>query len=118
MIKEKEFHTDTFRSEILSDACEFEVTISFEGSITELNFPNRPVGPQDLTLAKLSMVLTANNETVRFETAKVEIKSVEPDGTVILAGKSVEFSGVLKTNLETGETTMQSHNVPDPARKA
>jgi hypothetical protein len=33
-------------------------------------------------------------------------------------GKSVEFNGVLKTNVETGETILQSHNVPDHARKA
>jgi hypothetical protein len=45
---------------------------------------------------------------------------VEADGTVAssVTGKSVEFNGVLKTNLETGETIRKSHNVPEPAREA
>jgi hypothetical protein len=120
MIKEKEFKSDTFRSDILSDACGFEVIISFDGSLTNKSFPNRPVGPQHLTLFIAAIVFTAGNKTVRFQQVQTEITRVEADGTVIssLMGKSVEFNGVLKTNVETGETILQSHNVPDHARKA
>jgi hypothetical protein len=120
MIKEKEFKSDTFRSPILSEACGFDVTVSFTGSLTNKSFPNRPVGPQNLQLFIAAIVFTAGNKTVRFQQVKTEITRVGADGTVTssLAGKSVEFSGVLKTNLETGETILQSHNVPDHARKA
>jgi hypothetical protein len=115
MIKEKIPISDTFRSDILSDACGFEVTISFTGSLTIKTFPNRPVGPQDLTFLIVAIVFTAGNNKVRFEQVATEIKRVEPDGTVIssVAGKTVEFTGVLKTNVETGETILQSHKVTD-----
>ena len=120
MIKEKEFKDDTFQSPILSDACGFDVTVSFTGSLTNKTFPNRPVGPQDLKMFIAEIAFTANNKTVRFQQAKTEITRVGADGTVTssLTGKSVEFNGVLKTDLETGETILQSHNVTDPARKA
>jgi hypothetical protein len=36
--------------------------------------------------------------------------------TATFAGKTVEFTGVQKIDLETGETTLQSHNVSGAAR--
>jgi hypothetical protein len=41
--------SDTFPDEFLTEACGVEVTTTVNGRITFLTFPDRPVGPQDLT---------------------------------------------------------------------
>ncbi len=124
MIKEKEFRTDTFRSPILSDQCGFDVTISLTGSVTVKTFPDQPVGPQDLTLARFAIVFRAGNKTVRFQQVQTTITHVKPDAvtstarfTETSAGKTVEFTGVQRTDLETGKTILQSHNVSGAARE-
>ena len=48
--------SDTFQSPILSQACGVEVTITITGSLTVLTVPDRPVGPQDLTIANIKWV--------------------------------------------------------------
>jgi hypothetical protein len=110
MIKEKNPFSDTFRSQILSDACGVEVTIKVDGSITNLNFPKRPVGPQDLEMVKLAVVATAGDNQVRFQEVAIGQTRVEPDGTVIvsLAGHKLEFTG-LEIRLDTGETIKEPH---------
>lgn len=115
MVRETIPMSDTFPSKILSDACGFDVTISFTGSLTITTFPNRPAGPQDLKFFIAAIVFTHNNKKVRFEQVATEITRVEPDGTVTstVAGKTVEFTGVLKTNVETGDTILQSHKITD-----
>jgi hypothetical protein len=117
MIKEKEFHSDTFSSDILKSACGFEVMISFEGSVTVMSFPNRPVGVQDVRVSIAAMVFRANNKTVRFRGAQIEITQVKPHiastvtATFTTAGHTIHFTGVQRINLDTGETTLQSHDV-------
>jgi hypothetical protein len=109
MIKEKIPVSDTFRSEILSVRCNVEVTFTVTGTITVLTAPQKPVGPQDLVVANIAGIFTAGTNQVPFQTAKTEIKGVEPDGTVVtsIAGRTVEFTGLqLQTNLETGQTIM------------
>ena len=109
MIKEETPISDTFRSEILSSHCGFEVTFTITGTVRTLTAPRKPVGPQDITVVNIAGAFTAGTNQVRFQTAGTEIIRVEPDGTVLtsIAGHSVEFTGLqLKTNLETGETIM------------
>jgi hypothetical protein len=125
MIKEKEFHSDTFESPLLSSQCGFDVTVSFTGSVTVKTFPNRPVGPQSLTLEILAVVFSAGNKTVRFQQVETSITQVKPDevrsavrATSTVAGKTVEFTGVQKIDLNTGKTILQSHNVSGAAREA
>jgi hypothetical protein len=123
MIREKEFKSDTFQSQLLSGQCGFDVTLSFTGSVTVKTFPKRPVGPQDLTLVILAIVFSAGNKTVRFQQVQTTITQVKPDAvtsisaTATFAGKTVEFTGVQKIDLETGETTLESHNVSGAARE-
>jgi hypothetical protein len=54
---------ETFVDEGLSEACGVEVTIT--GSVTVFTFPDRPVGPQDLTTINIEGVATAGDNQVR-----------------------------------------------------
>jgi hypothetical protein len=106
----------TFHSDILSPACGVDVTLTFTGTVRTLSFPNRPRGPQDLITSNIKVVATAGDKQVRWTQAGMEMNRVEPDGTVIttIAGRQpVHFTGVLKTNLETGEIILQSHHSDD-----
>ena len=108
--------SDSFPSPILSPACDVDVTITISGTLRILSFPHRPVGPQDLAVRNLEWVAKANNNEVRFRNIKVDKIQVEPDGTRIesVSGhQPVEFTGVTKTNLDTGETILESHHVAD-----
>src|SRR5918994_420341 len=123
MIKEKEFKSDTFESPLLTNQCGFAVTISFTGSVTVKTFPNRPAGPQDITLVILAIDFSAGNKTVRFQQVQTTITQIKPDAvrsdvvaTATFAGKTVEFTGVQKINLNTGKTTLESHNVSGEPR--
>jgi hypothetical protein len=118
-MKETTTVSGTFQSQILTDACGVAVTLTFTGSIRDLKFPDRPVGPQDLSTFNIAVVATAGSNQVRFENAGLNLERVEPDGTVIsqlAAHRPVEFTGVLKVNLETDEVILQSHHLSDIPR--
>jgi hypothetical protein len=112
----------TFPSPILSEACKVEVTVSFSGTRRIMTFPNRPVGPTDVTIDHIVWRANAGDNEVRFENVGTEVTQVEPDGTITfkVTGHHPpipgEITGVIKTNAKTDEIIMQSHNVPDPTR--
>ena len=111
--------SDTFQSSILSPVCGVEVTITISGTLRILTFPNRPVGPQDLTIANIDWRATAGNNEVRFRNVSAELVRVEPDGTAIVstAGhRPVEFTGVMKINLDTGEVVHEPQHFADIER--
>jgi hypothetical protein len=111
--------SDTFPSPILSPACGVDVTIRVSGTLRVLSFPNRPVGPQDLLIRNLEWVATTGNNQVRFRNVKVDRIQVEPDGTVIesVSGhQPVEYTGVMKVNLDTGETVLEPQHIADIGR--
>jgi hypothetical protein len=111
--------SDTFQSPLLSQACGVKVTITITGSLKVLTFPNRPVGPQDLTMHNIDWVATAGDNQVRFRNVGIDLVRVEPDGTVIesIAGhQPVEFTGVLKINLDTGEVILEPPHIADIRR--
>jgi hypothetical protein len=118
-VKETITISDSFESSILSPECGVKVTITITGSLKVITFPHRPVGPQDLTIANIRWVATAGNNQVRFRNVSMTLTRVEPDGTVILstAGhQPVEFTGVTKINLDTGEVTLEPHHFADIPR--
>jgi hypothetical protein len=107
---------ETFVDEGLSEACGVEVTITITGSVTVFTFPDRPVGPQDLTTINLEGVATAGDNQIRFRDVGIDLVRVEPDGTVILSivGQvPFEFTGVLKINLDTEEVILEPHHFVD-----
>ena len=111
--------SDTFQSPLLSQACGVEVTITITGSLKVLTFPDRPVGPQDLTIANVKWVAAVGNNQVRVRDVSLDLVRVEPDGTVIesIAGhQPVEFTGVMKINLDTGEVILEPQHFADIPR--
>ena len=111
--------SDTFQSPLLSQACGVEVTITITGSLKVPTFPDRPVGPQDLTIANIKWVAAVGNNQVRFRNVSLDLVRVEPDGTVIesIAGhQPVEFTGVMKINLDTGEVLLEPQHFADIPR--
>ena len=111
--------SDTFQDEFLTEACGVEVTTTANGRITFLTFPDRPVGPQDLTSIHVDLLATAGDNSVRFKDVGVDLVRVEPDGTVVLmvVGQiPFDFTGVLKVNLDTGEVIMEPQHTVDTTR--
>jgi hypothetical protein len=124
MIRKETPVNDTFQSPVLTDACGFPVTVSFTGTIRNLIFPNRAVGPQEIDIGNVVWVAEAGNKTVRFQNVGMEMLLVEPDGGTeirIKAGHHPpvlgEITGVVKINSETGDLTQQSHDVSEATRR-
>lgn len=122
MIRQKFDVNDTFQSEPLTEACGFPVTVTVTGTVRNLKFPDRAVGPQEITVGNVVWVAKAGNKTVRFQNVGMEMQLVEPDGTMITITTGHhppvlgEITGVVKMNSETGETILVSHKVSDPTR--
>jgi hypothetical protein len=111
--------SDTFEDEFLTDACGVDVTTSVEGRITFFTFPDRPVGPQDLTSVHVNFVAGAGDNTVRFQDVGIDLVRVEPDGTAVLmiVGQvPFDFTGALMIDLTTGEVIMEPHHFVDTSR--
>ena len=67
MIRDKYPIHETFQSPIFTDACRFPVTVTITGTVMNLKFPDRPVGPQDITIGNVVWIATANNKMVRIQ---------------------------------------------------
>ena len=118
-VKETITFTDTFEDEELSDACGVDVTTSFSGRVMFFEFPNRPVGPQDLTSVHVNFVAQAGDNAVRINDVGIDRVQIRPDGTLILSVVGqvpFEFTGVLKVNLTTGEVMHEAVHVVDMTR--
>jgi len=111
--------SETWQDEFLTEACGVDVTSTANGRITMLTFPDRPVGPQDLTSIHVDFLSTAGNNSVRVKNVGIDLVRVEPDGTVILMGTGQSpfgFAGVFKVNLTTGEVIMEPQHTIDTTR--
>ena len=121
MIREKQEFHGTFPS-VLTEDCGFPVTFTVSGTLTNLKFPDRAVGPKEIRISNAVMIFKAGDKTVRFQNVGAEVDLVEPDGTTITlkAGHHPpvldEVTGVQKVNTETGDIIFQSHKVSDPQR--
>ena len=111
--------SETFEDDFLSDACGVDVTTSVDGRVTFFSFPDRPVGPQDMTSVHVDFVATAGDNAVRFKDVGIDLVRVEPDGTVVLmiVGQvPFDFTGVLMIDLTTGEAILGPHHFVDTTR--
>jgi hypothetical protein len=119
-VKETITFSDTFQDEFLTQECGVEVTTTVNGSLTFFTFPDRPVGPQDLTSVHVDIVATADdNNQARFKDVGIDLFRLEPDGTVVLmiVGQvPFEFTGVLKINPDTGEVILEPQHTVDTTR--
>jgi hypothetical protein len=111
--------SETFDDEELTDVCGVEVTTTLDGRLTFFTFPDRPVGPQDLTSVHVSFVARAGDNAVRFHDVGIDMISIMPDGTAILmiVGQvPFEFTGALMIDLATGEAILEPVHVVTPDR--
>jgi hypothetical protein len=118
-VKETITFSDTFPDEFLTEACGVAVTTTATGRLTFFTFPDRPVGPQNLTSVHVDIVATAGDNQARFKDVGIDKVQVKPDGTVILSivGQvPFEFTGVMKINLDTGEVIHEAHHIVDTTR--
>lgn len=108
--------SETVADEFLTAACGVQVTTTATGRVTFFTFPDRPVGPQDLTTVNVALVATADDNQIRFRDVGIDLVRVQPDGTVILSMVGqvpFEFSGVMKINLDTEEVVLEPHHTLD-----
>jgi len=111
--------SETFDDEELTDVCGVEVTTTLDGRLTFFTFPDRPVGPQDLTSVHVSFVARAGDNAVRFHDVGIDMVSIMPDGTAILmiVGQvPFEFTGALMIDLAIGEAILEPVHVVTPDR--
>ena len=111
--------SDTFDDDELSDECGVDVTTSVDGRLTFFTFPDRPVGPQEMTSVHINFTATAGDNVVRFNDVGIDAVRVQPDGTailVIVGQVPFEFTGVLVIDLGTGEAILEPHHVLDTTR--
>ncbi|MGH2764650.1 MAG: hypothetical protein ACRDKA_01865 [Actinomycetota bacterium] len=118
-VKETITFSETFEDEFLSDECGVDVTTSVDGRLTFFTFPDRPVGPQDITSVHVDFLATAGDNTARFKDVGADVLRVEPDGTAVLmiVGQlPFDFTGVLMIDLTTGEAILEPHHFVDTTR--
>ena len=111
--------SDTFADEFLTEACGVDVTTTVNGRVTFFTFPDRPVGPQDLTSVHVDFLATAGDNQVRFKDVGIDLVRVGPDGTVtlmIVGQVPFDFTGALKINLTTGEVILEPRHTVDTTR--
>jgi hypothetical protein len=109
---------ETVADEFLTEACGVPVTTTATGRVTIFTFPDGRV-MQNMTTLNISLVATAGDNQARFRDVGIDQVRVQPDGTVILSivGQvPFGFTGVLKINLETGETILEPHHEVDTTR--
>jgi hypothetical protein len=105
----------TFDDEALTEECGVPVTTTATGRVTIFTLPDRKV-LQDLSTVNVSVVATAGDNQIRVRDVGISQVRQQPDGTVILSivGQvPLDFIGVLKLNLDTGEVILEPHHFYD-----
>lgn len=94
----------------LTTLCGVPVTVRVLGHVVLRTFPDDAPGPVELVTVNLAFTATAGDNHYRFRAAGANLIRIEPDGTAILMITGQDpfaFTGVLKIDLETGETILE-----------
>ena len=101
---------ESFDDDFLTEECGVPVTTRVHGHVIVRTFEGRGSGVTQLTTINLAFTAMSGDNTYRFRDVGADLVRIEPDGTAILmiVGQvPFEFSGVLKIDLETGETILE-----------
>ena len=101
---------ETFTDDDLSEACGVPVTTTARGFVITRVFSGEGTGPAELNTINIGLTSTAGGRTFRFRDVGADLLRIEPDGTAVLSiiGQvPFAFAGVLKINLDTGETILE-----------
>ena len=108
---------DQFVDEDLSEECGVEVTATVTGQVIEFTFADGKV-LQSLGAVNIQVVWTAGDNQIRTRDVGIDQTRVQPDGTAILSivGQvPLQFTGVLKIDLDTGDAILEPHHFVDIA---
>jgi hypothetical protein len=108
---------DEFVDQDLSAECGVEVTVTITGQVIAFTFPDGKV-LQTLGPLNLQVVFSAGDNQVRTRDVGIDQIRVQPDGTAILSivGQvPLQFTGVLKIDLDTGDAILEPHHFVDIA---
>jgi hypothetical protein len=101
--------------ELLTEACGFPVMFTEQGQVTIRDFELADKGLARVLTVNAVRTASANGNEVTFRDVGADHVRVAPDGTVIasvIGQLPLDFTGVLKFNPETGETTLEpQHNL-------
>lgn len=101
---------ETFEDGLLTAECGVPVSTRAEGTITFRMFEPGGTGAVELTTLNVSLTAMWGDNSYRFRDVGADLLRVEPDGTaiVMIIGQTpFGFAGVLKIDLETGETILE-----------
>ena len=101
---------ETFPDDFLTEACGVDVTTRAKGHVILRTFSGGGTGPVELQTLNIRLTATANGNSYVFRDVGADLTRVEPDGTAVLMiiGQiPFGFTGVLKIDLETGETILE-----------
>ena len=101
---------ESFPDDFLTEACGVPVTTTATGHVIMRTFPGEGTGAVELNTLNISLAARAGDNVYRFRDVGADLVRVEPDGTAILmiVGQvPFGFSGVLKIDLDTGETILE-----------
>lgn len=93
----------------LNAACGAAIPIHLVGSLIIRTF-DRTTGPVEVRTLNQSVTFTAGDNTVHVRNVGADLVRIEPDGTatlMIVGQIPLEFNGVLKIDLETGEAIQE-----------
>jgi len=104
---------ETFADEFLTPACGVPVTTHAQGHLIFRTFGRERTGTAALTTLNVALTATAGDNTYKFRDVGADHVQIKPDGTAILmiVGQvPFGFTGVLKIDLETGDTILEPHH--------
>ncbi|MGH3013979.1 MAG: hypothetical protein ACRDOP_12940 [Gaiellaceae bacterium] len=104
---------ESFPDDFLTEACGVPVTTTATGHVILRTFPGEGTGVVELRTINVGLAARAGDNVYRFRDVGADLVRVEPDGTAILmiTGQvPFEFTGVLKIDLDTGETILEPHH--------
>ena len=97
---------ESFQDPGLSTACEFDVFARIVGTVIVRRFDGNGTGPVELRTVNQVVTFSAGDNAIRFRDVGADRVRINSDGTAILSliGQlPLDFNGVLKINLDTGE---------------
>ncbi len=101
---------EAFEDNVLTEECGVPVTTRAQGFVIARTFEGGGTGPAELTTISIGLTATAGENTYRFRDVGADLIRIEPDGTAILmiiGQVPFDFAGVLKIDIETGETILE-----------
>ena len=107
---------EQFTGQFLADACGYlgPVTILVQGHATVLEFADPGRAPVFVNPVHFLVTYLVNGTGVTVREIGGNVARLTPDGLVqVSGGQSLQFTGVIKVNTDTGEVLLEPHHSLD-----